>query len=235
MFMPMWPGVKPFAMTSGSQFRPAAPIALTSAEWATEYNEIKSLGRFDSTTRTAKQTEDARFWLATGGNVYYPVARSLAKAKNLNLIESARLFALVSVARLDATIAVFDAKYQYGFWRPITAIRNGDIDDNPATELDATWRPIADTPMHPEYPCAHCIFAASMAGVLEPDTARGHAPLDQPARLREGGFRGPHLRRLPLPLLGPHRRRHGPQDRRVCGEECDAADKGDGCPLNAVC
>ena len=102
IFVPMWPGVKPFAMTSGSQFRPAPPIALTSAEWAADYNEIKSLGRIDSTARTAKQTEDARFWLATGGNVYYPVARSLAKAKNLSLIESARLFALVSVARLDA-------------------------------------------------------------------------------------------------------------------------------------
>jgi len=167
MFVPMWPGVKPFAMTSGSQFRPAPPIALTSAEWTADYNEIKSLGRIDSTTRTAKQTEDARFWLATGGNVYYPVTRSLAKAKNLSLIESARLFALVAVARLDATIAVFDAKYQFGFWRPITAIRNGDTDDNPATERDATWRPIADTPMHPEYPCAHCILAASMAGALE--------------------------------------------------------------------
>ena len=62
-------------------------------------------------------------------------------------------------------IAVFDAKYHYDFWRPITAIRNGDIDDNPATERDATWQPIDDTPMHPEYPCAHCIVAASDGGV----------------------------------------------------------------------
>ena len=167
MFVPQWPGVKPFAMTSGSQFRPAPPIALTSAEWVADYNEIKTLGRIDSKLRSARQTEDARFWLATGGNVYYLVVRTLAKAKNLPLIESARLFALVSMARLDATIAVFDAKYHYGFWRPITAIRNGDIDENAATERDATWQPIADTPMHPEYPCAHCILAASMAGVLE--------------------------------------------------------------------
>jgi hypothetical protein len=88
-------------------------------------------------------------------------------AKKLNVIDNARLFALVSVARVDALIAVFDAKYHYEFWRPITAIRNGDTDDNPATELDATWQPIADTPMHPEYPCAHCILSGAMAGVVE--------------------------------------------------------------------
>jgi hypothetical protein len=88
-------------------------------------------------------------------------------AKKLDLGDSARVFALVAVARADALIAVFDAKYHYNFWRPITAIRNGDIDDNPATERDAAWQPIDETPMHPEYPCAHCILAASTAGVLE--------------------------------------------------------------------
>jgi hypothetical protein len=167
MWAPHWPSVKPFAMTSAAQFRPAPPIALTSAEWTTDYNEIRALGRFDSNTRTAQQTEAARFWLAVGGDVYYPVVRSVAASKKLSLIDSARLFALVAVARADALIAVFDAKYHYGFWRPLTAIRHGDNDNNPATERDATWRPIADTPMHPEYPCAHCIVAASMCSVLE--------------------------------------------------------------------
>lgn len=177
MFASQWPGVTPFAMTSGAQFRPEPPVALGGEVWAADYNEIKARGRADSKTRTARQTEDARFWLATGGNVYYPVARSLARSKNLNLLDNARLFALVSAARSDAMVAVFDAKYHYGFWRPITAIRNGDNDDNATTERDATWRPIADTPMHPEYPCAHCILAASMAGVLE--TVLGGA--EQPA------------------------------------------------------
>jgi hypothetical protein len=163
----MWPNVKPFAMTSGSQFRPQPPISLTSEQWAADYNELRTLGGKGSTKRSARQTEDARFWLATGQNVYYPVIRSLAVAKKLNVIDNARLFALVSVARVDALIAVFDAKYHYEFWRPITAIRNGDTDDNPATELDATWQPIADTPMHPEYPCAHCIVSGAMAGVVE--------------------------------------------------------------------
>jgi hypothetical protein len=162
-----WPGVKPFALTSASQFRPAPPIALTSAEWAANYNEIKELGGSASIKRSAGQTEDARFWLAVDGRVYYPLIRTLAADKKLSIIDCARLFALTAVARADGLIAVFDAKYHYEFWRPITAIRNGDIDDNPSTERDAAWQPIDATPMHPEYPCAHCIESAAVAGVVQ--------------------------------------------------------------------
>ena len=161
-----WPGVKPFAMNSASQFRPAAPISLKSAEWAANYNEIKELGGSASTKRSAQQTEDAHFWLAVDGRVYYPLIRTLAAAKELSVIDCARLFALTAAARADGLIAVFDAKYHYEFWRPVTAIRNGDIDDNPATERDAAWQPIDATPMHPEYPCAHCIESAAVAGVV---------------------------------------------------------------------
>jgi hypothetical protein len=167
MFAAMWPGVKPFALTSISQFRPAPPVALTSVEWAADYNEIKMLGRKDSTARSPDQTEAARFWLNIGGDVYYPLVHAVAAAKKLDLLDTARLFALVSVTRADGLTAVFEAKYHYNFWRPVTAIRNGDIDDNAATERDASWVPIADTPMHPEYPCAHCIQAASTCAVLE--------------------------------------------------------------------
>ena len=163
---PQWPGVKPFALTSASQFRPGPPVALTSTRWATDYNEMREIGSRTSAKRTPRQTEDARFWLAVDGRVYYPVIRALAEAKELNLVDSARLFALTAVARADALIAVFDAKYHYEFWRPVTAIRNGDIDGNPATELDATWQPIANTPMHPEYPCAHCISSGAVAGII---------------------------------------------------------------------
>ena len=164
---PQWPGVKPFALTSASQFRPLAPIALKSAEWAANYNEIKELGGRTSTKRSARQTEDARFWLAADGSVFYPIVRTLAAEKELSLIDCARLFALTAVASADSLIAVFDAKYHYEFWRPVTAIRNGDIDDNPATERDAAWQPMEATPMHPEYPCAHCIESASLAGVVQ--------------------------------------------------------------------
>jgi hypothetical protein len=164
---PQWPKVKPFALTSASQFRPAPPIALDSAEWAANYNEIKELGGRASAKRSARQTEDARFWLVVDGRGYYPVVRTVAEARKLSLIDSARLFALAAVAREDALIAVFDAKYHYEFWRPVTAIRNGDIDNNSATERDPAWAPIDATPMHPEYPCAHCISSASLAGVME--------------------------------------------------------------------
>jgi hypothetical protein len=120
-----------------------------------------------STKRSARQTEDARFWLITGPQSGDPIVRQLAKAKEMSVLDCARFMALVAIAAADAGIAVFDAKYQYDFWRPMTAIRNGDIDDNPATERDATWQPIDNTPMHPEYPCAHCIVSGAIAAAVE--------------------------------------------------------------------
>jgi hypothetical protein len=156
----------PFALTSPSQFRAKPPPSLKSAEWARDYNEIKELGAKNSTKRTARQTENGRFWLLVGPLAYNPLPRQIVIAKNMDLLDSARFMALFSVAAVDAVIAVFDAKYKYEFWRPITAIRNGDIDGNPATERDATWQPIDATPMHPEYPCAHCILSSSVAAVI---------------------------------------------------------------------
>jgi hypothetical protein len=165
-----WANLKPFAMTSPAQFRPQAPIPLGTEQWAADYNEIKTLGARNSTKRSPRQTEDARFWLITGPQSTDPIARQVVAAKNMSVIDCARFMALVSVAAADAAVAVMDAKYHYNFWRPITAIRNGDNDDNPATERDATWQPIDNTPMHPEYPCAHCIIstaaATAMASVL---------------------------------------------------------------------
>jgi len=161
-----WPNLKPFAITNPAQFRPQAPIPLKSEQWATDYNEIKALGDKNSTKRSARQTEDARFWLMTGPQSTDPIARQLVAAKKMDVIDSARFMALVSVAAADAAIAVMDAKYHYNFWRPITAIRNGDNDDNPATERDATWQPIDNTPMHPEYPCAHCIISTAVATAM---------------------------------------------------------------------
>jgi hypothetical protein len=163
----MWPNVKPFAMQKPSQFRPQPPISLKSKEWAADYNEIKSLGGKASTKRTPRQTEDGHFWLITGPTSYHPIARQLVAAKGMNVLDSARFMALASAAVADSYISVFDAKYHYDFWRPITAIRNGDTDDNAATELDPTWQPIDNTPVHPEYPCAHCISSAAMASVIE--------------------------------------------------------------------
>jgi hypothetical protein len=167
MISSTWPNLKPFALASQSQFRPEPPIALTGEQWAVDYNEIKDLGAKTSIKRSARQTEDARFWLITGPQSADPIVRQLAKAKEMSVIDCARFMALVAVAAADAGIAVFDAKYQYDFWRPVTAIRNGDIDDNPATERDATWQPIDSTPMHPEYPCAHCLVSGAVAAAIE--------------------------------------------------------------------
>jgi hypothetical protein len=163
----MWPEMKPFAIAKGSQFRPKPPIALESDEWTKDYNELKDYGGQHSTTRTPEQTETARFWLVGPPVAYHPFVRKLVAAKQMSVLDSARLMTFVAVGLSDAIISVLDAKYHYNFWRPITAIRNGDIDGNPATDREATWQPIANTPMHPEYPCAHCIQSGSVAGVVK--------------------------------------------------------------------
>ena len=159
--------VTPWVMTSGSQFRPAAPPALTSETWTADVNEIRELGRIDSTKRTAEQTTIGRFWFVTGPRSYNPIVRQIAMAKDMDIVDCARLFALTAIAGNDAYIAVFDAKYTYNLWRPITAIRNADQTNNSATPRDASWRPLGDTPMHPEYPCAHCITSAAVSAVLQ--------------------------------------------------------------------
>jgi hypothetical protein len=164
---PQWPDLTPFAMTSPSQFRPKPPIALESDQWAKDYNEIKELGAKNSSKRSARQTEDARFWLLTGPLSTHPLHRQVAIRKEMSVTDSARFMAVITAAEADAMIAVLDAKYKYAFWRPITAIRNGDIDGNAATEREATWQPIDNTPMHPEYPCAHCIVSSAVASAVE--------------------------------------------------------------------
>jgi hypothetical protein len=163
-------------MTSADQFRPGPPPDLKSELWARDYNEIKSLGAKNSTSRTAEQTDIARFWETTAATIYFPVVRSVANAPEREATQNARLLAVVAQAMDDALIAVFDAKYHYNFWRPITAIRNGDTDGNDATERDASWAPFIDTPMHPEYPCAHCIHAATVGTILEAEIGAGPLP-----------------------------------------------------------
>ena len=159
--------VTPWSMTAGSQFRPVPPPALDSETWTRDLNEIRELGGRNSTTRTAEQTTIGRFWFLTGARTYNPIVRQVAIAKDMDVVDCARLFALASIAGADAIIAVFDAKYAYNLWRPVTAIRNADQTNNRATPRDASWLPLGDTPMHPEYPCAHCITSAAVSAVLQ--------------------------------------------------------------------
>lgn len=163
---PTWGAVRPFGLKSGDAVRPPAPYALTSAQWAKDYNEVRTMGAKKGSSRTPEQTDIARFWELTGPATYNPVARQIAAGKGLDVLDNARLFALFAIATADAAIAVFDAKYAYNFWRPVTAIRNADLDGNEATERDAIWEPLVSTPMHPEYPCAHCTVQSSAASVL---------------------------------------------------------------------
>jgi hypothetical protein len=170
-----WPALKPFVLERADQFRPGPPVALASSEWATDYNEIKVLGARDSKQRTPEQTEIARFWLMTGPQAYHPIAREIVASRHLNLVDSAHFMAMFAVTLTDAYIAVFDAKYHYDFWRPLTAIRNGDQDGNPDTARDATWQPLDTTPQHPEYPCAHCILSEAAVAVIETTGGLGSA------------------------------------------------------------
>ena len=168
---------KPWFMKSQAQFRPGPPPALKSALWARDYNEVKTFGSATSTVRTSEQTEIARFWATALPDIHMGVVRSVATASAREVTRNARLYAVVTAAMNDAEIAVLEAKYHYQFWRPITAIRNGDRDDNPATERDADWAPMIATPMHPEYPCAHCVMAATIATVIHAEASHDPLPI----------------------------------------------------------
>lgn len=149
------------------QFRPGEPPALNSTVWARDYNEVKLMGARTGSQRTPEQTQIARFWTTTGPAVYFPIARSVTGQPGREVTRNARFLAVFAQVGVDAIDAVFDAKYRYQFWRPFTAIRNGDQDGNDATERDPSWLPFIETPMHPEYPCAHCSAAGGYGAVLQ--------------------------------------------------------------------
>ena len=133
---PQWATVTPFCIPSDSAFRPPQQPDLNSVEYTAAFNEVKSLGARDSTPRTAEQTEIARFWAGgpstfTSGGYWNQIAQEVSAAQGKSLVENARLFALLNVAQADAYFAVWDAKYEYNFWRPVTAIRAADTDGNP--------------------------------------------------------------------------------------------------------
>jgi hypothetical protein len=170
--LPQWPGVKPFAMTSGSEFRPPPPPSLNSAEYAAAVDQVQRIGGYTSTDRTDEQTDIALFW-ADGGGTYTPpghwnqIAADVALAQQTSLMQNARLFMMLNVAEADAGIACWDAKYDYGFWRPIDAIRKADVDGNSATTPDTNWTPLIRTPNFPSYMSGHSTFSSAAATVLD--------------------------------------------------------------------
>jgi membrane-associated phospholipid phosphatase len=161
-----WGNVKPFVLTSGAQFRLGPPPALTSQAYADALNEVKSLGQDTSATRTAEQTLTAKFWAGPIWNTWNEIAENAAQAHHTNLQRTARLFAVLNLSLADAAIGMYDAKYHYLLWRPVTAIRLADTDGNPATIPDPTWTPLAVTAADPSYPGAHSTISSAAATVL---------------------------------------------------------------------
>lgn len=175
--VPQWAQRKPWLMSSPAQFRPAAPPALASEAWARDFDEVKRLGHRASKERTPDQTEAARFWDYSLPAIYHGVLRSVALQPGRDVARNARLYAAAAQAMDDALIAVFDAKYHHGFWRPVTAIRNADIDGNDATTRDASWVSLIDAPLHPEYPSGHSILAATVATLIKAEAGKSMLPL----------------------------------------------------------
>ncbi len=163
---PWLASVRPFTMHSGSQFRVDPPPDLTSQLWADDYNETKTVGSLTSTTRTAEQTEIGYFWADSGPLLWQNALRYIAGTHLRNTGDSARMFALAEAALADAQIACWDSKYFYSFWRPITAIRLGDQDGNPATVVDPNWQPLINTPNFPEYPSGHADVSGAVSHTL---------------------------------------------------------------------
>lgn len=157
--------VKPFTLTTAAQFRAPGPPTLDSATYATDVNETKAYGGAMSTVRTAQQTEIARFHTEPPPRFWPRNLRQFASVSP-NLVDNARLMAMLYVAHADATIGCFDSKYTYEFWRPTSAITLAAAAGNAAVVADPGWTPIVATPNHPEYPAGHSCASASVVTVL---------------------------------------------------------------------
>jgi len=170
-----WSRVTPFALERASQFRPGPPPELTSTTYTEAFNEVKALGIANSTAATPEQALTGHFWNGAIQNYWNEIAQTAVVGSRLSLPESARLFALLNLAFADDVIAFYDAKYTYILWRPVTAIRAANTDNNPDTVIDPNWLPaVGKTTPDPSYPGAHAVISASGALVLKSFFPRDH-------------------------------------------------------------
>jgi len=182
-----WSHVTPFGLKSASQFRPGPPPALTSEEYSDAFNEIKSLGIVNSVTATPDEALTGRFWNGAIQNYWNEITQTASLAHNLTTAENARLFALLNFSIADGVIAFYDAKYTYNFWRPVTAIRAADSDNNPETLSDQNWLPeVGKTAPDPSYPGAHAVISAAAAEVLHSFFKRDHLDLNVTSEVLPG-------------------------------------------------
>jgi hypothetical protein len=166
--LPHWGAQKTWLIDSGNQFRPTAPLALDSAAYAAAFNEVKAIGAVGSMLRTADQTASAQFWAgAAGTGPWVRAGIDAAQSAGLSTLENAALFAKLSTSMVDAGIAVWDTKYAFDYWRPVTAIRLADLDGNDGTVADPGWTPLITTPPHPSYISAHASAAGAATIVLQ--------------------------------------------------------------------
>lgn len=162
-FQPYSIAFRPWVIPSADSVRPGPPPALSSERWARDYDEVRRLGGRDSRERTPQQTLMARYRITPD---MMPSLRYAADASGRAPVENARMFALIAMVTDDTLMATGEAKLHYNYWRPVTAIRNGESDANPATRPDPAWEPLITTPNHPEYPCGHCSTAGAVAEVM---------------------------------------------------------------------
>jgi hypothetical protein len=163
---PGWGNVTPFVLDDSAQFRPGPPYDVTSKKYTADFNEIKSLGAKDSSTRTDEQTQIADFWVESSPLQWNRIARTVSAAAELDVWQNARLFGLLNMALADGYIGSLETKYHYNYWRPVTAIRLADTDGNPDTTADPTWEPLQPTPPIPDYDSAHAVEGGAAAEVL---------------------------------------------------------------------
>jgi hypothetical protein len=171
VFTPFSTAFKPWILERADSVRPGPPPSLDSETWARDYNEVKRLGGKVSKDRTPHETLMARYRITPN---MMPTYRMAADAPGRRAVENARMFAMIGMIEDDVGVAIADAKLHYNFWRPVTAIRNGELDGNPATDPGKGWEPLITTPNHPEYPCGHCIYAAAGAEYMKSEV--GNAP-----------------------------------------------------------
>jgi membrane-associated phospholipid phosphatase len=169
-----WSELPPFALERADQFRSPAPPSVTGRRYAHDYNEVKALGSRDSTTRTARQTETARFWYDVAAKEWNLAAQQGLADRAADEWRAARTLAVLNISLADAVIASFESKFHYRYWRPITAIRGGDDDGNPATHGDAGWDALCVTPPFPEYPSTHAATGATAAYALAHELGDRH-------------------------------------------------------------
>jgi len=167
-FLPGWGQVTPFGGGDLWQFVLPPPPALSSGKYADDYNEVKLLGSSNSPIRPQDRTDVARFYAASSPvQVWNSAARQVSADQGLTLSKNARLFAQLAMAMADASIVCWDNKYTYNFWRPMTAIRGGDLDGNARTDRDSAWTPLITTPGHPSYPSGHATVSGAARRILE--------------------------------------------------------------------